>query len=692
MTIKINLDAKSFDHKPTGAEPGAIRNRLCNADAITELTPEELADAIQQGQTFTPGVMTGTKGSTWQSQQIICADIDNGEKKGSDFIPCKAPITPDTAQMLMSFYNITPNFMYYSFSHAHALETYKVHKFRIVLVLDEVITDPTEAKDITKRFAQIFNKYSEGCADDATHDTARIFYGSVPGSVFDQTGAITSLETLRALPPVEDAQAQSEPNTEHKTAPATRNTYNDRFDLIPLLDFIDPDEYETWYRVGMALYNEGYDCSDWDAWSMKSAKYKPGECFEKWQSFAGSSIEGGYITNLAKANGYIPPKDRIQSAQPAPAVRSEAVPPPTDEDAPPEHVPHFMEPEPAQIPPTPEPIPWRSGVDMLNDFLCDIETFKYKPIKTGIDALDKALFGGLISKTLVTLGAAPGMGKTAIAQYILENIARNGRDVLYINLEMDRTQLIARSIARTMHTNKITPDMSTLDIMRGYRWNENERKAIKKAADIYRDQIAPHFIYNPEGITSNLSSIINACIEDIKQKAKEGKPAPIICVDYLQLINYDMQPEGTRAPDAIEGLKLTITELKRIALDFDTCVFVIIAHNRASNKEGTASMESGRDTSTIEYTGDLMLGLSYTAIADHEIYDKEDPNTGKVTKRIKDLDYIRDRISEADKNGLPRPDDASRLCLQILKSRFTDSGRKARFIFDGEHCSFTEED
>ena len=81
--------------------------------------------------------------------------------------------------------------------------------------------------------------------------------------------------------------------------------------LTDLLDYISPDEYETWTIVGMALKHEGYSISDWEAWSTRSAKYKVGECQKKWGSFnetnTGQIVTGGTIYQLAKDGGYTPP-------------------------------------------------------------------------------------------------------------------------------------------------------------------------------------------------------------------------------------------------------------------------------------------------------------------------------------------------------------------------------------------------
>lgn len=84
-----------------------------------------------------------------------------------------------------------------------------------------------------------------------------------------------------------------------------------KFDLIPLLDFIDPAgcDYGQWVAVGMALREEGYPASVWDAWSARDPRrYHPRECEKKWNTFAGNSspVTGGTIVQMAKDAGWQP--------------------------------------------------------------------------------------------------------------------------------------------------------------------------------------------------------------------------------------------------------------------------------------------------------------------------------------------------------------------------------------------------
>ena len=327
-----------------------------------------------------------------------------------------------------------------------------------------------------------------------------------------------------------------------------------------------------------------------------------------------------------------------------------------------------------------------TGEDMLDRFLEVIQTERFKPLPTGLPSVDRALDGGFTRRTLVLFGAAPGMGKTVFCQWILEYMAKNGASVLYINLEMDRNQLLARSISRLAWVNE-SADLSALDVMRGYDWDDKQRGQVERAVQVYKETIAPRFIYNPTGTTNKIDGLIKI-MESAMEKAKaEGREAPIVCIDYLQLID-----SGNK--EAAEGMKDTIKKLKDFAVMYDTVVLAIMANNRASNKAGTADMESGRDTSALEYSGDLMLALAYTAVEDKEkipdTYSFDDIVINTNSK-VYTPDIIRLLRKVAHDNGQPVPDVCNRVCLKVNKNRFGESEKRVKLIFDGKHAIFRED-
>lgn len=85
----------------------------------------------------------------------------------------------------------------------------------------------------------------------------------------------------------------------------------DGYDLLECLAAIDPAgcSYQEWTQVGMALKEAGYPASSWDEWSARDpARYHPGECLRKWDTFRGSGdpVTGGTIVQMAKERGWTP--------------------------------------------------------------------------------------------------------------------------------------------------------------------------------------------------------------------------------------------------------------------------------------------------------------------------------------------------------------------------------------------------
>ena len=92
--------------------------------------------------------------------------------------------------------------------------------------------------------------------------------------------------------------------------PVTDNSEFDGDVDIAALEFIAPDDYQTWIETGFACYNSGVPFDIWDDWSKKSPKYKVGETAAKWATFGndytGRKITWGTVVHRAKENGYIP--------------------------------------------------------------------------------------------------------------------------------------------------------------------------------------------------------------------------------------------------------------------------------------------------------------------------------------------------------------------------------------------------
>lgn len=354
------------------------------------------------------------------------------------------------------------------------------------------------------------------------------------------------------------------------------------------------------------------------------------------QSWPECPDDGGDITDLARALGDDKAKSILQALTESAAQPAEVQEPAT-------------------------------AADVFDTFISEIQTDKYRPVCTGMSELDELLGGGLLRQSVAILSAAPGVGKTSFCQQLFEGMAANGHNVIFLNLEMSRAQLYARSLSRIVR--KLGGSIPASKVLKGYEWTGRQAKYIRQASQVYRDTIHEHMRYNPEGCTTDVESIrqtITEAAEEVRRVSGDpDAPGPIVCVDYLHLCT------GEKGEDKTEVIKRALKMLKDYAIRYNTIALAIGANNRQANASGNITLESGRDTSDIEYSGDYVIGLIYRACDPNDLYAiRYRKKYGKV--------YLEDLQNES-----PR-----KLTLKLLKTRMDATGLKMYLDFDASNSTF----
>lgn len=109
-----------FKEKPQGKECGWVQKSITQ----TDISIENLADALTNGASFKPAVLVdGNKAENWSQQQLFGLDFDDGTEI-------------EEAYNKVIELGIKPCFMYTTFSHKE-----EHHKFRMIFCNDTVITD-----------------------------------------------------------------------------------------------------------------------------------------------------------------------------------------------------------------------------------------------------------------------------------------------------------------------------------------------------------------------------------------------------------------------------------------------------------------------------------------------------------------------------------------------------------------------
>ena len=247
----------------------------------------------------------------------------------------------------------------------------------------------------------------------------------------------------------------------------------------------------------------------------------------------------------------------------------------------------------------------------LDGFLDFVKTKRTPAISTGFKMLDEILRGGL-REGLICVGGISSLGKTTLALQIMDNIAKQGRDVLIFSLEMSAYELRAKTIARESlnisieETGFSMDAVTTIEILDRVLMEElpkQNQTTFTKAYGRYMQYAKHIFIHEAVG-----EFTVNNIRARVEEHVKATGRTPVVLVDYLQIL----QPAQQGMSDK-NKVSYDVLMLKQLSRDYHTPVMVISSFNRDSyTKE--ASFSSFKESGEIEYSADVLMALQLTAV------------------------------------------------------------------------------
>lgn len=324
----------------------------------------------------------------------------------------------------------------------------------------------------------------------------------------------------------------------------------------------------------------------------------------------------------------------------------------------------------------------------LDEFDQEIETARQgmkKVWKTGIAPLDEALDGGFLGGNLISLGATSGLGKTTLALQIAAKMAQTGNDVLIFSLEMSKAELTAKIISRYMYDEYLDASAkkqiwstaekvvcTARDIIVGNTDHADggkydaDREKLYKAARATVGGFADHLYMFIGNFDVSASMIENVIERHIKARGTR----PFVIVDYLQILELS---EGSTNTEKRLITDDDVKKLKTIARNNNLPIMVISAFNRASYLE-PVSKSSFRESSGIEYSSDVMLGMQYVGMDYVKHWKKDDDKSILVyenkTEHETRVRMLADAMDKRNDEGLFLSVD-----LKIMKQRLSPSRR-----------------
>lgn len=229
----------------------------------------------------------------------------------------------------------------------------------------------------------------------------------------------------------------------------------------------------------------------------------------------------------------------------------------------------------------------RSPQDFAAEYLQNLDLrreHREPELKTGFPKIDNTLWG-LHRGELITIGARPAVGKSAVCINIAYNLIRSGKKALYFSTEMSVDE----------QWNRIIPIATSLEAFkfRQANFSEQEVKAVSKAAEWLHD-----------GKNFYVCEIASPTIEQIRMETKRYKP-DVVIIDYLQRCTY---PQADR-----EDLRIGdfMKQLKTLGRTENACIIVTSQLNR--NVENRTSkipnLADLRESGNIEQESDCVILL-----------------------------------------------------------------------------------
>lgn len=234
--------------------------------------------------------------------------------------------------------------------------------------------------------------------------------------------------------------------------------------------------------------------------------------------------------------------------------------------------------------------------DYIDEYLIDLET-PVNPddiFKLGFDSLDELV---VLEKTnLMVIGADTGVGKTAFALNIVNNLCIQGKKTFFVSQEMGRKEVMRRVLA-------LIANVKAQSLKRKELTKEDYTKIMSAKSILAKRNIR---VYDKGNMSIEM-------LYAIVSRLKRQNQIEVLVVDYLQLIE-SKKNKGSR----VNEVAYVSRKLKQIAMEFEIPVILLSQLNRSIvNQDGKVREPQKSDlkeSSSIEQDANIILMLHTTDV------------------------------------------------------------------------------
>jgi replicative DNA helicase len=272
-----------------------------------------------------------------------------------------------------------------------------------------------------------------------------------------------------------------------------------------------------------------------------------------------------------------------------------------------------------------------------HDYLIDADArydFYHKQeerIPFDLELMNKITKGGLPKKTLSVVMAGSGVGKSIFLCHCAANILKEGKNVLYITLEMAEERIAERIDANLLNVS--LTDLQNLD-------KETFSSKVSKVSKKTQGKL----IIKEYPTSSAHAGHFRALIEELK--IKKGFIPDFICIDYINICASQRIKGGS--DKTYTYVKAIAEEIRGLAVEYNVPILSATQINRGGMSSSDPGMEDTSESIGLPQTVDMLFAL----IGNEELDNLNQIIVKQIKNRYNDVNYFKRFVLGLDKSKM----------------------------------------
>ena len=284
---------------------------------------------------------------------------------------------------------------------------------------------------------------------------------------------------------------------------------------------------------------------------------------------------------------------------------------------------------------------------------------KEERLELDLDFFNKITRGGIPTKTLNICLAGTGVGKTMFMTHIASSVLLQGKNVLYITMEMAEER-----IAERVDANLLNVGMSDLEEL-PYKMYETKINRLQK-------KTTGQLIVKEYPTASASVAHFKNLLSELAMK-KSFKP-DIVFVDYLNICASSRFKAGANV-NSYTYIKAIAEELRGLAVEQDIPIFSATQTTRGGFVSSDVGLEDTSESFGLPATADFMFAL----ISSEELEEKNQIMVKQLKNRYNDPTINRKFIIGVDRSKMRLYDVEQNAQTDLVDSGQVDTSMTSKF-------------